>query len=103
MNHIHLVDNIILFDNILNNVQSLFSNTRWRLKKTPNKIIFNNVKNPLDEFVIKFNNNVSNIETLIPIDDLCYKQTFLNVNVNDNVNNVINYINMHVKNYDSKQ
>ena len=102
MNDINLVDTINVVENILNNVQSLFSNNRWTLKKKPNKIIFNNIKNPFDEFVITIN-NVSNIETLIPIDELCYKQTFLNVNVNDNINNVINYINVHVKNYDSKQ
>jgi hypothetical protein len=85
-------------DTFLNNINYLFTN-QWQCLKTSHKLRYVNSLAPLDEYVIDVTNE-STINVSIPINDVTYKTTFRDIYTNDiMMNNAINYIKMHVRNY----
>jgi hypothetical protein len=85
----------IHIDTIHNNINYLFDhNKNWRCVKTPTTLRYVNRVAPLDEFIIESESNTSNVDVSIPLNDAIYKTKFI---YDDN--DIINYIKMHVNNY----
>jgi len=80
---------------LLNKLQPLFNTTKWHLSQTSaNKVCYNNFQNPLDEYIIE-TPSTHEIQVSIPINQVAYRNTFFNMN------EVINYVKMHLAYYDS--
>jgi hypothetical protein len=82
--------------NIFSLVQPLFNSHRWKVKNSINQVAFYNTSYEYDEYVIsvdKYNDyNVS-----VPIQTISYRQTFLNIN------EVVDYVKMHLACYETNK
>ena len=98
-------------ETLFNHIQNIFNNKgNWnKSQTTTNKVCFNNLSSPYDEYVIEKQSS-NEVTVSIPLNQVAYKKTFAikNININDsiNANNTINaiidYVKMHLSYYENK-
>ena len=89
-----------MLNTLFNHIQYLFNNDKWSSFQTDNKVCFNNISVPCDEYVIE-KQSADEISVSIPLNEVAYKKTFsLHANINETIRN---YIQMHVTYYEYKK
>jgi len=96
-------------ETLFNHIQNIFNNKgNWnKSQTTTNKVCFNNLSSPYDEYVIEKQSS-NEVTVSIPLNQVAYKKTFSFINANDsiNANNTINaiidYVQMHLSYYENR-
>ena len=81
---------------LIRHIYSDFNENQWYSFKTNNIVTFRNKLAPLDEFYVEISeNSLYEIKVSIPVNEVNYKKTFMNIN------EAVSYIKMHAGLYDS--
>ena len=81
---------------LFTNIYSEFNENQWACSKNNNIVTFANRLFPLDEFYVETSeDSLYEINVSIPVNDVNYKKTFMNIN------EAVAYIKMHAGLYDT--
>lgn len=94
-------------ETLFNHIQNIFNNKgNWnKSQTTTNKVCFNNLSSPYDEYVIEKQSS-NEVTVSIPLNQVAYKKTFAITNanntINDSINAIIDYVQMHLSYYENR-
>jgi hypothetical protein len=82
-------------ETIFNVINPFFQASQWHLQKKENTICY---KYKTDEFIINLLPKTNELEITVPLNDVAYKNTFNNYNLNI----ISEYLKMHLNYYHTK-
>jgi hypothetical protein len=80
-------------ETIFNVINPFFAGNQWQLNRNINTMFY---RNKTDEFVITLLPSTGGIEVTVPLNKVCYKNTFYTLNT------VVDYVKMHVNYYQTR-
>ena len=86
-------------ETLVNTISPIFKKYKFHstISNSHNKICYKNERtNPYDEFIVEILPKTNEIITIVPIGDIPYKKTFVNMNT------AIEYIKMHLDYYEKR-